>query len=142
MTQTVARKARVMSGMRPTGELHLGHLVGVLTQWARYSETADAFFEIADLHAYTTDFEDPSKWLSDVQIADVPRPPTSTSCGPSLPVAPWHVTHRAAKITLPCAAVPCPGSSPRPSGRTFFGHFHGASIAGYFETSSLIIKRE
>jgi tryptophanyl-tRNA synthetase len=61
MNQTVARTARVMSGMRPTGELHLGHLVGVLTQWARYSETADAFFEIADLHAYTTDFEDPAK---------------------------------------------------------------------------------
>jgi tryptophanyl-tRNA synthetase len=50
-----------MSGMRPTGDLHLGHLVGVLTQWANYSETADAFFEIADLHAYTTDFEDPQK---------------------------------------------------------------------------------
>ncbi len=50
-----------MSGMRPTGDLHLGHLVGVLTQWAGYSETADAFFEIADLHAYTTDFEDPQK---------------------------------------------------------------------------------
>ena len=61
MTQTAVRKARVMSGMRPTGELHLGHLVGVLTQWARYCETADAFFEIADLHAYTTDFEDPAK---------------------------------------------------------------------------------
>jgi tryptophanyl-tRNA synthetase len=61
MNHTVARNARVMSGMRPTGELHLGHLVGVLTQWARYSETADAFFEIADLHAYTTDFEDPAK---------------------------------------------------------------------------------
>lgn len=50
-----------MSGMRPTGDLHLGHLVGVLTQWANYSETADAFFEIADLHAYTTEFEDPEK---------------------------------------------------------------------------------
>jgi tryptophanyl-tRNA synthetase len=50
-----------MSGMRPTGDLHLGHLVGVLTQWARYSETADAFFEIADLHAYTTDFDDAAK---------------------------------------------------------------------------------
>jgi len=47
--------------MRPTGPLHLGHLVGVLTQWARYSETAEAFFEIADLHAYTTEFEDPAK---------------------------------------------------------------------------------
>ena len=52
------RKPRVMSGMRPTGPLHLGHLVGVLTQWANYCETADAFFEIADLHAYTTEFDD------------------------------------------------------------------------------------
>jgi tryptophanyl-tRNA synthetase len=61
MTVTVTKRPRVMSGMRPTGPLHIGHLVGVLTQWARYSETADAFFEIADLHAYTTDFDDPSK---------------------------------------------------------------------------------
>lgn len=52
-------KPRVMSGMRPTGELHLGHLVGVLTQWAEFSKTADAFFEIADLHAFTTSFRDP-----------------------------------------------------------------------------------
>jgi tryptophanyl-tRNA synthetase len=56
-----AKKPRVMSGMRPTGGLHLGHLVGVLTQWAGYCETADAFFEIADLHAYTTEFADPAK---------------------------------------------------------------------------------
>jgi len=61
MTVTAARRPRVMSGMRPTGDLHLGHLVGVLTQWAEYSRTADAFFEIADLHAYTTEFEDPAK---------------------------------------------------------------------------------
>jgi tryptophanyl-tRNA synthetase len=51
-------KRRVMSGMRPTGPLHLGHLVGVLTQWAKYCQTDDAFFEIADLHAYTTEFEE------------------------------------------------------------------------------------
>jgi tryptophanyl-tRNA synthetase len=56
---TTATKPRVMSGMRPTGGLHLGHLVGVLTQWAHYCETADAYFEIADLHAYTTGFENP-----------------------------------------------------------------------------------
>ncbi|HEV3092718.1 MAG TPA: tryptophan--tRNA ligase [Candidatus Cybelea sp.] len=55
-----AAKRRVMSGMRPTGDLHLGHLVGVLTQWANYSENDDAFFEIADLHAYTTHFDDPA----------------------------------------------------------------------------------
>ncbi len=61
MTLTVTGRPRVMSGMRPTGDLHLGHLVGVLTQWASYCESADAFFEIADLHAYTTEFEDPAK---------------------------------------------------------------------------------
>jgi tryptophanyl-tRNA synthetase len=58
---TTAAKPRVMAGMRPTGDLHLGHLLGVLTQFANYCETADAFFEIADLHAYTTDFADPAK---------------------------------------------------------------------------------
>lgn len=56
--ETIA-KPRVMSGMRPTGGLHLGHLVGVLSQWSAYCETADPYFEIADLHAYTTGFNDP-----------------------------------------------------------------------------------
>jgi tryptophanyl-tRNA synthetase len=58
---TLAKKPRVMSGMRPTGELHIGHLVGVLTQWASFCDTADAFFEIADLHAYATEFDAPQK---------------------------------------------------------------------------------
>ncbi len=58
MRATLTRP-RVMSGMRPTGGLHLGHLLGVLTQWVAFCDTADAYFEIADLHAYTTGFEDP-----------------------------------------------------------------------------------
>lgn len=56
---STAKRPRVMSGMRPTGQLHIGHYFGVLTQWVTYSRTADAFFEIADLHAYTTGFADP-----------------------------------------------------------------------------------
>jgi tryptophanyl-tRNA synthetase len=59
MQTTVQKRPRVMSGMRPTGKLHLGHLEGALRQWVAYCETADAFFEIADLHAYTTAFADP-----------------------------------------------------------------------------------
>src|SRR5579862_7768548 len=59
MTSATATKPRVMAGMRPTGGLHLGHLLGVLSQWEAYCETADAYFMIADLHAYTTGFEDP-----------------------------------------------------------------------------------
>jgi tryptophanyl-tRNA synthetase len=48
-----------MSGMRPTGRLHIGHLVGALTAWVDLTQTADAYFEIADLHAYTTSYDDP-----------------------------------------------------------------------------------
>ena len=54
-----AKRPRVMSGMRPTGRLHIGHYFGVLRQWIEYCATADAYFEIADLHAYTTGFSDP-----------------------------------------------------------------------------------
>ncbi len=52
---------RVMSGMRPTGRLHIGHLVGALGQWVTFQDSVDAFFEIADLHAFTTSYEDPQK---------------------------------------------------------------------------------
>jgi len=48
-----------MSGMRPTGRLHIGHLVGALTAWVELTTSADAYFEIADLHAYTTSYDDP-----------------------------------------------------------------------------------
>src|SRR5580700_4783776 len=70
MTISVSKRPRVMSGMRPTGPLHLGHLVGVLTQWATFCETADAFFEIADIHAYTTEFMHPDV-IRDCRIAMV-----------------------------------------------------------------------
>lgn len=59
MQVTNKKRPRVMSGMRPTGKLHLGHLEGALRQWVAYCDTADAYFEIADLHAYTTGFADP-----------------------------------------------------------------------------------
>jgi tryptophanyl-tRNA synthetase len=46
-----------MSGTRPTGRLHIGHLVGALSQWAEFSRTDEAFFEVADLHALTTGYD-------------------------------------------------------------------------------------
>jgi tryptophanyl-tRNA synthetase len=53
------RRLRIMSGMRPTGRLHLGHLIGALSQWVAFSREYDAYFEIADLHALTTAYEKP-----------------------------------------------------------------------------------
>ncbi|APZ42875.1 tryptophan--tRNA ligase [Acidihalobacter ferrooxydans] len=50
---------RVLSGMRPTGRLHLGHYHGVLKNWADLQHTHECFFFVADLHALTTHYEDP-----------------------------------------------------------------------------------
>lgn len=50
-------KGRILSGMRPTGRLHIGHL-SVLENWKRLQEEYDCFFFSADWHALTTSFED------------------------------------------------------------------------------------
>jgi tryptophanyl-tRNA synthetase len=48
---------RILSGMRPTGALHLGHYFGVIRQWLDLQASADCFFFAADWHALTTDYE-------------------------------------------------------------------------------------
>lgn len=53
-------RKRVLSGMRPTGRLHLGHLLGALDNWKTLQEQYECFFFIADWHALTTDYADPS----------------------------------------------------------------------------------
>jgi len=51
-------KKRILSGMRPTGPLHLGNLHGALNNWINMQEHYDCFFFIADWHALTSDYED------------------------------------------------------------------------------------
>ena len=48
---------RVLSGMRPTGQLHLGHYHGVLKNWLRLQNEYECFFFVADWHALTTEYE-------------------------------------------------------------------------------------
>ena len=55
------RKPRVLSGMRATGKLHLGHFVGALDNWVKLQDSYDCFFFVADWHALTTDYADTSK---------------------------------------------------------------------------------
>ena len=50
---------RVLSGMRPTGQLHLGHYHGVLKNWLTLQNEYECFFFVADWHALTTEYEDP-----------------------------------------------------------------------------------
>ncbi len=53
-------KQRVLSGMRPTGQLHLGHYHGVLKNWLELQQEYECFFFVADWHALTTEYEEPS----------------------------------------------------------------------------------
>jgi len=56
---TSESKNRVLSGMRPTGRLHLGHYHGVLKNWVKLQYEYDCYFFVADWHALTTHYEDP-----------------------------------------------------------------------------------
>ena len=52
-------KHRVLSGMRPTGKLHLGHYHGVLKNWVKLQHESECFFCIVDWHALTTHYDNP-----------------------------------------------------------------------------------
>ena len=52
---------RTVSGMRPTGPLHLGHYFGVIRNWVEMQREMDCFFFVADWHALTSDYADPSR---------------------------------------------------------------------------------
>jgi tryptophanyl-tRNA synthetase len=57
----VTTRARVVSGMRPTGRLHLGHLIGALGNWVPLQDQYECFYFVADWHALTSDFADTSQ---------------------------------------------------------------------------------
>ena len=59
MSSVPAQHQRVLSGMRPTGLLHLGHYHGVLKNWVNLQHEYECFFFVADWHALTTHYEDP-----------------------------------------------------------------------------------
>ena len=50
-------KKRIMSGMRPTGKLHLGHYLGVIENWVNLQNDYECYFSVADWHALTTNYD-------------------------------------------------------------------------------------
>ena len=55
----MTEKKRILSGMRPTGNLHLGHLVGALNKWVQLQDEYQCFYMIADWHALMSEYENP-----------------------------------------------------------------------------------
>jgi tryptophanyl-tRNA synthetase len=56
VTAQATKTKRIMSGMRPTGRLHLGHYFGALANWLEFQSTYDSYFSIVDWHALTTKY--------------------------------------------------------------------------------------
>jgi len=59
LTSVPSQYQRVLSGMRPTGQLHLGHYHGVLKNWMKLQHEYECYFFVADWHALTTHYETP-----------------------------------------------------------------------------------
>ncbi|SNT29642.1 tryptophanyl-tRNA synthetase [Granulicella rosea] len=66
-TETTTPRKRVLSGMRPTGRLHLGNYMGALYNWVKLQHEYECYFFIADYHALTTDYADTSKLKDNIR---------------------------------------------------------------------------
>lgn len=61
-----ALKQKIMSGMRPTGKLHIGHYMGVLRNWLNFQDEYDCYFCVADWHALTTKYDNTEEFKQNI----------------------------------------------------------------------------
>jgi tryptophanyl-tRNA synthetase len=61
------KKGRILSGMRPTGRLHLGNLMGALDNWVRLQDDYECYYFVADWHALTTGYENTDSIIEDTR---------------------------------------------------------------------------
>ncbi|MBI4277825.1 MAG: tryptophan--tRNA ligase, partial [Armatimonadetes bacterium] len=68
----MAKRGKILSGMRPTGRMHLGNYVGALLNWVSLQDEYDSHFMVADWHALTTAFDRTDRLRSDIEdmVAD------------------------------------------------------------------------
>ena len=67
LKEETASRNRVLSGMRPTGKLHLGNYMGALYNWVKLQDRYECFFFVADWHALTTDYADLSALRGNIE---------------------------------------------------------------------------
>src|SRR3990172_4183783 len=65
------RRPRVLSGLRPTGNVHIGHLAGALENWIELQKKFEGYFFIADWHALTTHYADTKNLQNDIRDKDL-----------------------------------------------------------------------
>lgn len=93
-------RPRVLSGMRPTGRLHLGNYMGALHNWVHLQPEYDCYFFIADLHALTTDYADTSLLHQNIQDVALDFLAAGLDPGRSVIFKQSDVMHHAQLFTL------------------------------------------
>ena len=63
-------KKRILSGMRPTGKLHIGHYVGALENWVKLQNEYESFHLIADYHVLTTSLDTSDVYQNSIDMLD------------------------------------------------------------------------
>jgi tryptophanyl-tRNA synthetase len=66
-SEQIATRPRVLSGMRPTGRLHLGNYMGALYNWVQLQHQYECYFFVADYHALTTEYADTSNLRQNIK---------------------------------------------------------------------------
>src|SRR2546421_5492924 len=69
--RTLAAMARVLSGIQPSGDVHLGNYIGALRNWVDFQDEHDAFYCIVDLHALTLPWEPAQLTAKTLQTAQI-----------------------------------------------------------------------
>jgi tryptophanyl-tRNA synthetase len=67
MNDQPGQRLRILSGMRPTGKLHLGNLVGALENWVKLQDQYESYHFVADWHMLTTDYADTSELQENIR---------------------------------------------------------------------------
>ncbi|MGH9354732.1 MAG: tryptophan--tRNA ligase [Terriglobia bacterium] len=67
MPEQASHRPRILSGMRPTGKLHLGNLVGALDNWVKLQDRYESYYFVADWHMLTTDYAEVGQLQSNIQ---------------------------------------------------------------------------
>ena len=67
MPENASHRPRILSGMRPTGRLHLGNLVGALDNWVKLQDRYESYHFVADWHMLTTDYADVGELQNNIQ---------------------------------------------------------------------------
>jgi tryptophanyl-tRNA synthetase len=104
----MALQKRIVSGMRPTGALHLGNYHGALENWIAMQDDYDCFFFIADWHALTSDYEDTGSILSFTRQMIVDWLSAGLSPEKSTLFIQSHIKEHAELFLLLCMITPVP----------------------------------